>query len=1122
MSLRKDTVQLDIVIGSNKSKKQLAELEAEASGLKKAIKDVKSEHLKYDKAAKGLVTAEKNMKRAADSTKLLESELVGLNAEHIKLQQQIKKTGSADEKLIAKEKELTTAIRIKGNELKFEQTLYKQLVRQQEKHIATMNRTKKGSDEYIASSKRLKEVELSIDGIRKTFDLTSMSQDDLVKRTKSLRFQMKKLDPNSKKWADLNKQLIPAEKQLKKVKEETGKTKKSFTGLIGKLKKTGTNLQGLALKFTGFMAAIGGAIAAVRAYNRIQKETSDLQNKLKFAFDVTGEPLDELTVKTKNLADRLGSDVNETFKAANAFYKEFQGEISKTEAFDLMISAADKGANSTGELLDIMKEYPAQLKQVGLSAEESLAVITQQVKEGVFSDKGIDAIKEAGIRLREMTPATLKALDAIGLSGKTIATELKTGAKTTFDVVQEVSGKLKTLKDDSPAVGMALADIFGGPGEDAGIRYLRTLEDINTNFDETETAIDDATAAQNRLNDALNVFTVDATKGTSIFGQALTSIKNEIAEIVETLNIFSDGDWLTRLKIVGNQFIKSIELPLKPFIKLYNLITGDDFSLRFDITPEKEPNFMKDYLTATFGSNIADKLLKSGSAEAKLKLKTELETAGGKGVGLDPDMQKKILADTAKLNDLIKQLNTKAIDDEQARALAELEIWKDKEDEKVTKSIASAKLKGEATTAIDRTYKDKRDKINADYEAHRKARFDEVQRFITAQEDSLLTKREDIINSEIAKIEEKYNKQIELAEGSATQIAELEKLKEDEVSAYKIQKEQELADQILSIRESAGLVTDRESMEANLAQLQEFRDLELLTEIEFERAKSIVRSDYIDGIRSKQKAAHDAEMAEKIANLNSSLEIAGAASAFFSATKDAELAKVGDNEEKKKQIQKKYADIEFAITLAQIAATAAKAAIEATALSIKNPILGAIAFTALGLQTVASTTAAVSARSSVAQLAKGKYPVIGEDDGRLYHADYTNRLGTGITTAPTLVGEEPEMVVDHKTLYNPNRDTYGMSVMDHAGAIMSLKHNTVPQRARGKYDNVNERQTSGTSTAELLQELISATKINTGTMSLLRSDMASWKSNLKAYITYTDFEDFDSKITSARNNSSVQ
>lgn len=82
-----------------------------------------------------------------------------------------------------------------------------------------------------------------------------------------------------------------------------------------------------------------------------------------------------------------------------------------------------------------------------------------------------------------MTTATADALDGIGISSKQIQKELQNGEKTTFQVIQEVSARLNELPESSQKVGKAIADIFGNMGEDAGLKYIRTLKDISTDLD---------------------------------------------------------------------------------------------------------------------------------------------------------------------------------------------------------------------------------------------------------------------------------------------------------------------------------------------------------------------------------------------------------------------------------------------------------------------------------------------------------------------------------------------------------------------------------------------------------------------------------------------------------------
>lgn len=197
-----------------------------------------------------------------------------------------------------------------------------------------------------------------------------------------------------------------------------------------------------------------------------------------------GDDLKNYRNEVQAVADTFNVDFNETLIAANSVAQQFG--ITADESLKLIKDGFIAGANSNGEFIDTLKEYPAYFKEAGISADQFIAIIAQTNKMGIFSDKGVDTIKEANLRLREMTTATASALDGIGISSKQVQQELQNGSKTTFDIMQEVSQKLSELPDSASAVGTAIADIFGGPGEDAGLQYIRTLKDISTNLEDVK------------------------------------------------------------------------------------------------------------------------------------------------------------------------------------------------------------------------------------------------------------------------------------------------------------------------------------------------------------------------------------------------------------------------------------------------------------------------------------------------------------------------------------------------------------------------------------------------------------------------------------------------------------
>lgn len=258
-----------------------------------------------------------------------------------------------------------------------------------------------------------------------------------------------------------------------------------FTAMGDGAKALGKTLLGL-LSNPVFLS-IAGITAAGAAFKWWYDYNAGLVEATRLTQQFTGKSGDDLKVfrnEVQAVADSFGADFRETLIATNALSKQFG--ISTNEALELVKDGFVSGADANGEFLDTLKEYPAYFKEAGISADQFVAIVAQTNKMGIFSDKGVDAIKEANLRLREMTTATAAALDGIGISSEQVQKDLQTGTKTTFDVIQDVSAKLAELPDSAATVGTAIADIFGGPGEDAGLQYLRTLKDISTNMDDVK------------------------------------------------------------------------------------------------------------------------------------------------------------------------------------------------------------------------------------------------------------------------------------------------------------------------------------------------------------------------------------------------------------------------------------------------------------------------------------------------------------------------------------------------------------------------------------------------------------------------------------------------------------
>ena len=273
------------------------------------------------------------------------------------------------------------------------------------------------------------------------------------------------------------------------------KLAQNMDGLTDKLKAFGKTAIGLVMN--PYFAALAGVVGVGMTFKWFYDYNKGLMEATRLTQQFTGLTGNEMkSVRNEVLAvsDTFGLDFKETMQSANTMSKAFG--ISVSDSLKIMQDGLVSGANANGEFLDTIKEYPRYFKEAGLSAEEMVAISTQATKEGIFSDKGVDTIKEGNLRLREMTTATAAALDGIGISSKQVQKDLQDGSKTTFQVMQDVANKLKELPQSSAAVGSAIANIFGGPGEDAGLAYIEMLGDVELNMDKVKAKSGDIAKAQ--------------------------------------------------------------------------------------------------------------------------------------------------------------------------------------------------------------------------------------------------------------------------------------------------------------------------------------------------------------------------------------------------------------------------------------------------------------------------------------------------------------------------------------------------------------------------------------------------------------------------------------------------
>lgn len=372
----------------------------------------------------------------------------------------------------------------------------------------------------------------------------------------------KKLDgtPTYNKMVAKAKELQAAIDKTKQSLADAKKETSSFKDALNGINIKGINLGSIATKGVGYAAVAAGVAAAAKGIGDYVVKTNESIRTTQTLTGLTSELANEFNAYASALSSHFDGDMTEIVRTANALMKTYG--VTTQEAMELVEDGFIDGANAAGDMLDNIREYATQAKSAGITAKEFINILSQGQNLGIFSDKAIDTIKEGNLRIREMTTATHSAFQTLGLDADDLKSKIEKGAMSTWDVMKMVSKKLDELGDQAPGVGQAIADIFGGPGEDAGYQYIAMLHKMQTQIgavDGQHQAMNDTLKKQIEAERKLTAATQNFAKVCQPIITGLTALWTDFLNTVSKVLAFVMGASSEPLKKSGKNSNRKVK-----------------------------------------------------------------------------------------------------------------------------------------------------------------------------------------------------------------------------------------------------------------------------------------------------------------------------------------------------------------------------------------------------------------------------------------------------------------------------------------------------------------------------------------------------------------------------------
>lgn len=400
--------------------------------------------------------------------------------------------------------------------------------------------------------------------LKKEAKIEKSASDSLVRKKKLLSKLNEQYDYGTKELRDgLIPQISHLRNEINKLEKERG----NHTPNVGNYASHWDKVSKVWFKATGIIAGVGAIVAGFVKMNSVIISNARNTRTISNLFNIAGKEARDYAIEIKAIAESFSTDFKDTAKSINVITKEFG--LTNSRAIDLVKNSLLLTDNS-GEFLEQVKEYSTQFASAGGSASEFLAFLIQTERRGVFNDKGVDAIKEGSLSLREQTKAVQDALRPLKEKQRLEIENLSMQGKT-LDAIKLLSEEMNKNYLTTQQIQAIYADVFKGAGEDAG-RFIMELKDLNLEFDDLKTNMTEAEASSIDLTEAWTKFTSAFADDANTLGKTATWLKNFFATGLTDLTLDLSDDPDAKLKYYGEKLAqteKEIRQDLEDVAKEY-------------------------------------------------------------------------------------------------------------------------------------------------------------------------------------------------------------------------------------------------------------------------------------------------------------------------------------------------------------------------------------------------------------------------------------------------------------------------------------------------------------------------------------------------------------------------